>query len=72
VELVAKLQEFPARELGPVVGDDGIWHSKAMDNVCEERHRLLCPEIRNGAHLHPLRKFVDRNQQVGEALGRFP
>jgi hypothetical protein len=38
VELVAKLQEFPARELGPVVGDDGIWHSKAMDNVREKHH----------------------------------
>jgi hypothetical protein len=43
-----------------------------MDNVREERHRLLCPEIRNGAHLHPLRKFVDCDQQVGEAPGRFP
>jgi hypothetical protein len=61
VELVAKLQEFPARELGPVVGDDGIWHSKAMDNVREKRHRQLRPEICNVAHLHPLGEFVDRD-----------
>jgi hypothetical protein len=47
-------------------------HSKARDNVREKRHRLLCPEIRNGAHLHPLGKFVDCDQQVGEAQGRFP
>jgi hypothetical protein len=62
VEFVAKLQEFPARELGPVVGDDGVWHSKAVDDVGEERHRLLCPEIRDGAYLHPLGKLVDRDQ----------
>jgi hypothetical protein len=33
VEFVAKLQEFPARELGPVIGDDGVWHSKTMDDA---------------------------------------
>jgi hypothetical protein len=61
VEFVAELQEFPARELGPVVGDDGVWHSKTMDDIGEERHRLLCPEIRNGAYFYPLGKFVDCN-----------
>jgi hypothetical protein len=61
VELVTKLQKFPARELGPVVGDDGIWHSKAMDNVHEKRHRLLRLEICNGAHFHPLEEFVNRD-----------
>jgi hypothetical protein len=59
VELVTELQEFPARELGPVVGDNGVWHSKAMDDISEERHRLLCPEVRNGAHFYPLGKLVD-------------
>jgi hypothetical protein len=62
VELVTELQEFSARELGPVVGDDGVGHSKAMDDIGEERHRLLCPEIRNGAYLYPLGKLVDRDQ----------
>jgi hypothetical protein len=36
VEIVAKLQEFPARELGRVVGDDGVWHSEAVDDIGEE------------------------------------
>jgi hypothetical protein len=71
VEFIAKLQEFPARELGPVVGDDGIGHSKAMDDVGEERHRLLRPEVRDGAHLYPLGKFVKCDEQVGVAPGRF-
>jgi hypothetical protein len=61
VEFIAKLQEFPTRELGPVVGDDGVWHSKAIDNVGEKCHRLLRPEIRNGTHLHPFGEFVDRD-----------
>jgi hypothetical protein len=43
VEFVAELQEFPARELGPVVGDDGVWHSKMVDDVSEERHYLFRP-----------------------------
>jgi hypothetical protein len=61
VEFIAKLQEFPARELGPVVGDDGVRHSKVIDNVGKKRHRLLRPEIRNGAHLHPFGEFVDHD-----------
>jgi hypothetical protein len=72
VEFVAEFQEFPARELGPVVGDDGVWYSKTMDDVGEERHRLLYPEIRNWPYLDPLGKFVDCDQQVGEAPGRLP
>jgi hypothetical protein len=40
-----------------------------MDDVGEQRHRLLCPEIRNGAYFYPLGKFVDCDQQVGEVLG---
>jgi hypothetical protein len=43
-----------------------------MDDIGEERHRLLCPEIRNGAHFYPLGKLVDRNQQVSEAPRRLP
>jgi hypothetical protein len=62
VELVAKLQEFPASEMGPVVGDDGVGHPEPVDDVGEEHHGLLCPEIRDRAHLDPLREFVYSNQ----------
>jgi hypothetical protein len=34
--VVAELQEFSAGELGAVVGNDGVWHSKPMDDVSEE------------------------------------
>jgi hypothetical protein len=43
-----------------------------MDDIGEERHRLLCPEIRNGAYFYPFGKLVDRDQQVGEAPECLP
>jgi hypothetical protein len=62
VELVTELQELSARELGPIVGDDGVGHSKPVDDVSEERYGLLCAEVRDGAHLNPFGEFVDDNQ----------
>jgi hypothetical protein len=62
VELVAELQELSGRELGPVVGDDGVGHSKPVDDVDEERYGLRRPEIRDGAHLDPFGELVDGNQ----------
>jgi hypothetical protein len=47
VVLVAELQEFPACKLGPIIGDDGVGHPEPVDDVGEERHGLLCPEIRD-------------------------
>jgi hypothetical protein len=62
VELIAELQELSASELGPIVGDDGINDPEPVDDVGEERHGLLCPEIRDRAHLDPLGEFVNGNQ----------
>jgi hypothetical protein len=45
--------EFSAGELGAVVGDDGVRHSKPVDDVSEERHGLLGYEISDGAHRDP-------------------
>jgi hypothetical protein len=35
VELVTELQELSARELGPVVGDDGVRDPEPLDDVGE-------------------------------------
>jgi hypothetical protein len=43
-----------------------------VDDVSEERYGLLCPEIRDWAHLNPLGELVNGNQQVGVAPGRLP
>jgi hypothetical protein len=71
VELVAELQELPAGELRPVVGDDGVGHPEPVDDVGEECHGLLRLEICDQAHLDPLGKLIDGNQQVGVAPGCF-
>jgi hypothetical protein len=34
--VIAELQEFPAGELGAIVGDDGVWHPNPMDDVSEK------------------------------------
>jgi hypothetical protein len=58
VVFVAKFQEFSARKLGAVVGDDGVRHSEPMDDVSEEGHGLLRPEVRDWACLDSLGEFV--------------
>jgi hypothetical protein len=57
--------------LGAVVGDDGVRHSKPVDDVPKEGHSLLCPEVRDWACLDPLCEFVHGDQQVGVAPGRL-
>jgi hypothetical protein len=44
VVVLAEVQELSTCELGAIVGDDGVWDSKAMDDVGEERHRLFGPD----------------------------
>jgi hypothetical protein len=44
VVVLAEVQELSASELGAVVGDDGVRDLEAMDDVGEERHRLLGPD----------------------------
>jgi hypothetical protein len=43
VVVFIEVQELPS-ELCAIVGDDGVWDPKAMDDICEERHRLLGPD----------------------------
>jgi hypothetical protein len=44
VVVLAEVQKLLASELGAVVGDDGVRYPKAMDDVGEERNRLLGPD----------------------------
>ena len=71
VVILAEVQEFSAGELGAVVGDDGVRDPEAMDDVGEERHRLLGPDAGQGSDLDPLGEFVDGDQQVRVAPGRL-
>jgi hypothetical protein len=69
VVVLAEVQEFLPGELRAIVGDDGVWDPKAMDDVGEERHRLLGPDAGQGSDLDPLGEFVDGDQQVRAAPG---
>jgi hypothetical protein len=44
VVVFAEVQELFPSELRAIVGDDGVWDPKAMDDICKERHRLLEPD----------------------------
>jgi hypothetical protein len=44
VVVVAEVQELFSGELCAIVGDDGVRDPKSMDDVGEERHRLLGPD----------------------------
>jgi hypothetical protein len=44
VVVLAEVQELLASELGAIVGDDEVRDPKAMDDVGEERDRLLGPD----------------------------
>jgi hypothetical protein len=56
--VVAEVQELFSGELRAIVGDDGVWDPESMDDVGEERHRLLGPNAGQGS-----------DEQVREAPG---
>ena len=41
VLFIVESKEFLASELCAIVCDDGVWYSKARDDVDEEQHSLL-------------------------------
>jgi hypothetical protein len=71
VVVVAEVEKFLPRELGAVVDDDRVGNAEAIDDVGEERDRLLGVDIDDGSGLDPLRELVDRYEEVGEAPGRL-
>jgi hypothetical protein len=44
VVVLAEVQELLSSELCAIVSDDEVRDPKAMDDVYEERHRLLGPD----------------------------
>jgi hypothetical protein len=62
VVVITKTQELHSCELCVVVCDHGVWDPEAMDNIREERHRLLGLDVGEGSNLDPFGKFIDGNQ----------
>jgi hypothetical protein len=71
VMVVIEIQEPLASELGASVHDDAVRNPEAMDDVGEEQHSLLRLDAGDGSGLDPLGKFVDGDEQVGEAPDCF-
>jgi hypothetical protein len=69
VVVVAEVEEFLPCELGAIVGNDRVGDAETIDDVGEERDRLLRVDVDNGSSLDPLRELVDRYEEVGEAPG---
>ena len=62
VVVVAERQEFLARELGAVVGDDRVRDPEPEDDVSEELDCLLGFDLADGSSLDPFGELVDRYQ----------
>jgi hypothetical protein len=54
VVVVTKVEEFHPRELSVVVGDDCVEYAEEIDDVGEERDRLLGVDVDDGSGLYPL------------------
>ena len=69
VVLIIESEELLPGELCAIVRDNGVWDSKAMDNVKEEQHGLLGFDRKDWSSLCPLCKLVYGDKQVSIALG---
>ena len=58
VLFIIETNEFPTGELRAVVCDDGVWYSKAMDDVEEEQHGLLGFDRGYWSSFNPFCKLV--------------
>jgi hypothetical protein len=67
VVVVAEIQKLFTGELSAIVRDDAVGNSKAMDDVGKKEHNLLRPDAGDRTGLDPLGKFVNGDEQVGEA-----
>ena len=70
VIFIVELEELLPGELRDVVCDNGVWYSKAMDDIKEEHHGFLRLDHGDRSGLYPLCKLVYGDKQVGIAPRR--
>ena len=58
VVFIIESEELLPSELCAVIRDNGVWDSKAMDDVKEEQHVLLRLDCGDRSSHYPLCKFV--------------
>ena len=64
VVFIAESEELLSSELCAIIHDDGVWDSKAMDDVKEEQHGLLGLDHGDRLSLFSLCKLVYSDNQV--------
>ena len=69
VVFITESKELLSDELCVVVRDDGVWDSKAMDDVEEEQHGLLEFDHGDRSSFDPFCELVYSDKQVGVAPG---
>jgi hypothetical protein len=67
VVVVTEILKLFTSELGAIGRDDAVRNPKAVDDVSKKEHNLLRPNAGDRTGLDPLRKFVNGDEQVGEA-----
>jgi hypothetical protein len=63
VVVVAEVEEFLPCELSVVVDDDRVGYAEVINDVSEERDRLLGADVDDGPGFDPLRELVDRYEE---------
>jgi hypothetical protein len=69
VIVVTEIQDFLSGEQNDVVDDDRVRDPEIENDVLDEIHGLLGANFGQGLRLDPLMKFIDHDDQVGQALG---
>ena len=69
VVFITESEELLSGELCAIVRDNGVWDSKAIDDVKEEQHGLLGLDRGDRSSLYPLCKLVYGDKQVRIAPG---
>ena len=69
VVFIIESEELLSDELYAIVRDNGVWDSKAMDDVKEEQYGLLGLGHEDRSSLYPLCKLVYDDKQMRIALG---
>jgi hypothetical protein len=69
--LVSEIEELFACEVGLVVYDDGIGHTKLIHDIQEKLDDFLGAGLDDQFCLNPLGEFVHRDKKVGETTRGF-
>ena len=71
VVFIVESKELLSDELHAIIHADGVWDSKAMDDVEEEQHGLFEFDHGDRPSFYPLGKLVYGDKQLGVAPMRF-